>query len=644
MSKHIAVIEFSVIRERLADIALTEKAKERARALTPSLREAEVRQRLLETTGARNILDSFGTPPLSSLQNIKKAIQLSEVGAMLVPEQLAEILLFLTTCGRAKRYLKQAEAIDDTVATYGQSLYQMEELAADIDLCIRNDAVDDQASPELRSIRRKIITSGESIKAKLESMLRSKKEWFSEGFIVMRGGRYALPVKKAYRSQVGGAVVDISSSGNTIFIEPEDARKLTDALAELRIAEDNEIRRILYTLSAQVASYHRELAQNIDCMEILDFVFAKAQLSAVMKAKPPQMSTERKIRIVRGRHPLLDERSCVPLDFEMGGDINGVIITGPNTGGKTVALKTVGLLSMMAQSGLHVPAAEGSLFAMHANVLCDIGDGQSITENLSTFSSHMTNIIGILRETTHESLVLLDELGSGTDPAEGMGLAVAILEELRQKGCLLVATSHYPEIKEYAQYTPGMTNARMAFDRETLEPLYALQMGEAGESCAIYIAERLGFPAHMLETARRTAYSAKRKEPADRIISGATMPRIEYPSQIQKKNDAPAVPRKCDMYKVGDSVRVFPQKEIGIVYRRADEKGIIGVQIRNHKLLVPHKRIKLVAPAEQLYPEGYDLSVVLDSVENRKARHKMEKGHRPDLAVRYEKNEQPEQV
>jgi DNA mismatch repair ATPase MutS len=378
-------------------------------------------------------------------------------------------------------------------------------------------------------------------------------------------------------------------------------------------------------------------------METLDFVFAKAKLSIEMKAIPVPITTQRKIIIKQGRHPLLKQDSCVPLDFEIGESIHGVVITGPNTGGKTVALKTVGLLSLMAQSGLHVPVAEGSVFCMHSNILCDIGDGQSITENLSTFSSHITNIISILENVSDESLVLLDELGSGTDPAEGMGIAIAILEELRQKGCLFIATTHYPEIKDFAMNTDRLINARMEFDRESLQPLYKMQIGEAGESCALYIAQRLGFPDHMLKRAHKEAYSHRDSASGDipamsfseDSITTATTP----VNRIQKEIPRKTVQSRSEMFNIGDSVMIYPQKSIGIVFARADEKGELGVQIKGKKQLINHKRIKLLTPASELYPENYDFSIIFDSVENRKARHKMDKRYCPDLVIKYEEKD-----
>lgn len=498
-------LEFNKVLSLLEDHALSEKAKEKIRVLEPYVSESEVSRHLNETTEARLIIEQYGTPPLSVMKDLDKTLTLLGKGTLLMPEQLGNIAQFLTACRRLKNYLKKAENTSTAVASYGNSLYDLSNIEDEINRTIRGSQVDDKASPQLADIRRKITNSGMQIKAKLDQLLRNNKNWFSEGFVSIRNGHYTLPVKKEYKNSVSGTVIDVSQSGGTYFIEPSAARKLHEEIALLHIEEENEVRRILYMLTALVEEHLNPIKINIEAMETLDFIFAKAKLSISMKAVHIPVTCERKIKIKAGRHPLLKSDTVVPLDFEIGGAIKGVIITGPNTGGKTVALKTIGLLSLMAQSGLHVPAQSGC-FSMNNYVLCDIGDGQSITENLSTFSSHLTNIIQILQLTDEQSLVLLDELGSGTDPAEGMGLAISILEELAGKNCLFVATTHYPEIKDYAKSTPGLINARMAFDRQSLMPLYQLVIGEAGESCALYIARRLGLPERMIQRASLAAY------------------------------------------------------------------------------------------------------------------------------------------
>jgi DNA mismatch repair protein MutS2 len=634
-------LEFDIILKDLAEKALSRQAKDKLLSLAPYLSESQCISKINETTEARKIMESCGTPPLSSMKELDKILNLTEIGSLLTTEQLTDIAGFLSCCRRMKNYLRKAEATDTALAHSGRSFVELDMLYGEIDRSVRNNTIDDSASPALRDIRRKIENITLSVREKLENMLRSKKEYFTDHFITMRKGRQVLSVRKEYKNLISGSVIDISGTGGTCFIEPAAVRKLQEEIDNLRIEEENEVLRILYSLTALVGDSINELKNNMQCMETLDIAFAKAKLSLDMKAAAVPVNTGRKIKIIRGRHPLLKQDACVPLDFEIGGEVRGIVITGPNTGGKTVALKTVGLLSLMAQSGLHIPAAEGSVLCMHNKILCDIGDGQSITENLSTFSSHITNITEILKNATHEGLVLLDELGSGTDPAEGMGIAIAVLEELKQKGCLFVATTHYPEVKDYVKSTPGLINARMTFDSETLMPLYRLEIGEAGESCALYIAKRLGFPEHLLKIAREKAYG-ERSQP-QRSFAAGCVPDGDYnttslPSADTVKKQPPKkIPQRSEKFNVGDSVTVYPQKEIGFVYKRTNEKGEIGIQIKGKKQMINHKRLKLLTPASELYPENYDLSIVFDTVENRKARHKMEKRHRPDLVVRYEK-------
>lgn len=635
-------LEFDKVLNILEEYALTDKAKNRIKKLEPFLSESEATRHLNETTEARQIIENYGSPPLSGMNELEKFLVLIGKGILLMPEQLEIIAQFLTSCRRLKGYLKKAEGSSAVAASYGNSIYDLLHVEDEINRIIRGSQIDDRASPALAEIRRKIANTQAQVKSRLDSLLRNNKNWFSESFVSVRNGHYTLPVKKEYKNRMSGTVIDVSQSGNTYFIEPSATGKLQEELNLLRIDEENEVRRILYVLTALVEEHLPYIHINIEVMESLDFIFAKAKLSIAMKAIPLPVCTERKIEIKAGRHPLLKADTVVPLDFRIGGDYRGVVITGPNTGGKTVALKTIGLLSLMAQSGLHVPA-DGGCFTMNNYVLCDIGDGQSITENLSTFSSHMTNIIQILQTADDQSLVLLDELGSGTDPAEGMGLAIAIIEELVIKNCIFVATTHYPEIKEFAKETPCLVNARMAFDLRSLLPLYRLEIGEAGESCALHIARRLGLPQKMIERARTAAYGyeftrakhvvdtdlqAGEKIPLKAEQNDFTRKRI----QKQKTGKTPGIPKDIQ-FNIGDSVMIYPQKMIGIVYQKANEKGDIGVQIKGKKLMFNHKRLKLYVPANELYPENYDFSIIFDTVENRKKRHDMERKHDPNIII-----------
>ena len=649
IEKSMNALEYNIILKNLSEYAVSENAKQRLLVLRPYLNEGEVKAKIKDTTEARKILDHIGTPPLANMKDIKILLELAEKGAMLVPEQLTQIGLFINACKRMKNFLKRAESLGVAIAGYGGSIDELASLSSEINNTIRNNAVDDNASKELKDLRRKMEQVRSETKSKLENLLRSKKEWFSEGFIATRNGHFVLPVKREYKNQVSGSVLDISSTNSTYFIEPTSISKLKEELTELEIAQSNEERRILYVLSSYVSESAYPIGLNMEALESLDFIFAKAKLSLDMKAVPAVINAERKLTIKNGRHPLINPTECVPLNFTLGDKVKGIVITGPNTGGKTVALKTVGLLQLMAQSGLHVPCESADL-CMNNAVLCDIGDGQSITENLSTFSSHITNIIHILNYTTRDSLVLLDELGSGTDPAEGMGLAISILDELMQKGCLFVATTHYPEVKEYANKTEGLVNAKMAFDRESLKPLYRLEIGAAGESCALYIAKRLGLPKRMLERAYQEAYCTD-NTPTDRIIDigfidntadfpvenrQVEAPAVIIPSRIERTILPKPISTHSQRFNVGDSVVVYPQKKIGIVFKKTDEKGEVGVQIQREKEYINHKRLQLKVAATEMYPEDYDFSIIFDTVANRKARTKMNKGYQSDLVISYE--------
>ena len=620
---HYTTLEFDIILTQLAGCAVSENVKQRCHSLLPAKNLPDAERRLSETTQAKQILTQTGTPPLASMTELGKIIALLGADAMLVPEQLNHVLAFITACRRMVTYMQKAQYIDVDVAFYGASFVELSHVEEEIVRCIRGTSVDDRASHRLYELRRGIENKGEQIKARLEQMLRKNKDIFSEGFLAVRAGRFTLPVKREFKGKIDGVLVELSNTGGTCFIEPASVRRIQDEMNEMRIEEDNEVRRILFTLTAIVYDNLSAVRLNIEAMETLDFLFAKAKLSVDMDASPVKLINGKEMRVLSARHPLLKKETAVHLDFALGKDWSGIVITGPNTGGKTVALKTMGLLSLMAQSGLHVPADERSVLCMFDAVLCDVGDGQSISENLSTFSSHMTNIIGILNTAGENSLVLLDELGSGTDPAEGMGIAMAILEALLAKNCLFTVTTHYPEIKDFAAHTAGLINARMAFDKESLMPLYKLEIGEAGESCALYIAERLGMPVYLLERAREITYSGVTKtvrttgeniQPVNALI-------------IKEKIIEPVPIPRSQRFNIGDSVTVYPKKEIGIVYARADNKGEVGVQVKGIKRLVNHKRLKLKAAASELYPDDYDMSIVFDTVANRKARKVMEKRH-----------------
>jgi dsDNA-specific endonuclease/ATPase MutS2 len=637
------ILEFNVIIDQLKNYCFTEQAKENFSKLTPYLSETEVRAALRETTEARIILDNIGNPPLVSMKDVDKHLITAKQGGMLIPEQLDYLGTVLTAIRRMKDFLNRSKILEISLPYYDENLNSLDELRDEIQRSIRNNQVDDYATNELRDLRRSISNLEEKIKNKAEGMLKTNTECYSDSFISNRNGHICLPVKKEYRHKIPGSVIDKSSTGATLFIEPEAISIMSSELVMLRLDEENEVRKILYTLTGLIADNSEIFSENMRVIAKLDFIFAKGKLSVDFDAIAPAINTSRYLKIVNGRHPLMDKNICVPLNISMGvdSDIRGIVITGPNTGGKTVAIKTVGLLSIMAQSGLHIPCEDADI-CMNSQVLCDIGDGQNITENLSTFSAHITNILDILKRVNRESLVILDELGSGTDPTEGMGIAIAILDELTNNGCLFLATTHYPEVKQYAEEKSGIINARMAFDRETLKPLYRLELGKAGESCALYIAKRLGMPYGIIERACKEAYGENAMSELGLIYSGEVIAernsyRKEYFGPRIKTaitNTSSKVSKRAKSFNVGDSVLVYPEKKVGIVCRTSNDNGEIMVQMKKMKMLINHKRLKLLVPASELYPENYDFSIVFDTVANRKARHKMEKGHQPDLEIK----------
>ena len=636
-NKSLETIGYYNILEKLRECTSTEKAGERILEMQPILSETDLRKQLRDTTQARAMLELSGTPPIPAMEHVEEYLQKAVKGNMLMPEQLEEIGMFLSAVRRLKSYLQRGEEGRISLAFYNRNLIFPEELQEEIERCIRSGRVDDHASAYLKDIRKQIQFLEEKVSERAERALKTNRQYLNDSFVVKRNGRFCIPVKKECRSLVPRSVVEQSSTGATLFIEPETVANLREDLEIYRIEEDAEERKILYTITNMTAEREAELMEDIRVIEKLDFIFAKGKLSLEMDGTEPKINLEQYMELKGARHPMLDKASCVPLDFQIGKGIRGVIITGPNTGGKTVAIKTVALMSAMACSGLHVPCNEADI-CMQNQILCDIGDGQNISDNLSTFSAHIKNVLNILKRVRPESLVIMDELGSGTDPQEGMGIAISILEELRKSGALFLVTTHYPEVKEYADGYEEVQNARMEFDRDSLRPLYRLRVGEAGESCALYIAKRLGFPDGMLAAAAREAYGDKSSafiqsmeiQEHGRKLEKIHVPRIKRAVEIK---DSMETVRK---FSRGDSVSILPDGKIGIVVKPADKNGSVLVQFRNEKQLISHKRLRLKVAAAELYPEDYDFSIIFDTVEIRKARHQMAKHHMEGLEIEVE--------
>ncbi len=615
-------LEINIIKEHLCQYAFTSKAKAKLMELEPYMVESELRSSLHDTTEARELIEKAGNPPLSSMEDIDEYVNIATKGGCLSAEQLEKVSIALTGIKRLKDYLKRCQQFEIGLVFFEENLDSLDKVREKLNISIRSGKVEGHASRLLENLRADIERAESKMREKADSVMRSNKDCMSDNFSTMRGGHVCIPVKKDCKFKIAGSVIDKSSTGNTLFIEPVAAAKYYEELNSLRIDEENEVQRILYELSGLVADSADIMNMNQTTVERLDFIFAKGKLSIEYDGAEPAINTERYIELVNGRHPLMDKKINVPLNIALGKKYNGIIITGPNTGGKTVAIKTVAINAYLAQCGLHV-ACESANICMNNGVYCDIGDGQNIAENLSTFSSHIVNVLDILKRADNNSLVVMDELGSGTDPAEGMGIAVAVLEELKKSGALYLVTTHYPEIKTYANNTEGVINARMTFDKESLKPLYQLVVGEAGESCAFYIAQRLGMPLDML---RRASFAAYNKDLPKELSNNDNIELThEKGHRIVKKKSNTNNQTAARQYNRGDSVMVLPDRKIGIVCKTANEKGVLQVQLQNKKIWINHKRIKLNVPAEELYPEDYDFSIVFDSVENRKARHSMDR-------------------
>ena len=499
--KSLTTLEYDKIIDRLVSFAASDKAKERLKKLVPMTDIHDINAALSETSDALSRVYAKGAVSFGGVHDVGASVKRLEIGSSLNTVELLHISSLLTAAARVKNYY---EDTTDSLTGYFHALEPLTPLNTEIKRCILSeDEISDDASANLRSIRRQKVLAAERIHTELNKMLNSSsvRNCLQDFVITSRSGRYCLPVKAEYKSQVPGMVHDQSATGSTLFIEPAAVVKLNNDIRELELKEQAEIEAILTELSAKASEFTDELLTDFQVLTTLDFIFAKAQMSKQYKCSCPVMNTNNYINIKKGRHPLIDPHKVVPIDIYLGKNFNLLIITGPNTGGKTVSLKTVGLLTLMAQSGLHIPALDHSELAVFDNVFADIGDEQSIEQSLSTFSSHMTNTVSILKEADAHSLILFDEIGAGTDPTEGAALAISILNDLHKRGITTMATTHYSEIKVYALTTDGVENACCEFDVESLRPTYRLLIGIPGKSNAFAISKKLGLPDYIIKDA-----------------------------------------------------------------------------------------------------------------------------------------------
>ena len=513
-------LELPAVLEMLAGEAVSEPAKAEALALVPSVHRAEVERLLAETSDAKDMMVYKGSPSLSGLRDVRGSLARADMGGVLNTRELLEIAGVLQSARAVRSYGMSAEK--ETCIDHLFKMLQTNRFLEDkiVNSIPGEDEIADSASSELSDIRRKMRAAAARVRDSLQKIISapSMAKFLQDPIITTRSDRYVVPVKAECKGSVPGLVHDVSASGATLFVEPMAAVKANNEIRELKAKEKAEIERILAELSAECAAHREDIDADFSALVRLDGIFARAKLSFKLNAGAPELA-ERGVRLRRARHPLLDKDKAVPIDVELGEDYDTLVITGPNTGGKTVTLKTIGLLCLMAQCGLHIPAAEGSCVPIFDKILADIGDEQSIEQSLSTFSAHMVNIVNVLKECGDGSLLLFDELGAGTDPVEGAALAVSILEDARARGCVIAATTHYAELKVYATNTPGVMNASCEFDVDTLRPTYRLLLGIPGKSNAFAISRRLGLPEEIIEDAKGRVgmTSAKLEETIEKL-------------------------------------------------------------------------------------------------------------------------------
>ncbi len=536
--KALKTLEYNKIIDKLTEFAGSALAKEMCRNLQPSTDLYEIQALQKETSDALSRIYQKGAVSFRGVRDIRGSIKRLEIGAIIGINELLSICSLLDVCSKVKAYSRNDRDPDfeDSLEAMFQALQPLTPVSSEIRRCIASEEeLNDDASPALFKIRRSMRQINDKVHAQLQMMVNgSARTYLQDAVVTMRNGRYCIPVKAEHRGQIPGMIHDQSSTGSTLFVEPMAVIKLNNDLRELELKEEKEIEMILATLSARCGEETEALRDDLDLLTKLDFIFARAQLSRSMNGTQPDFNEEGRILIKKGRHPLLDKKKVVPIDIQLGKDFELLIITGPNTGGKTVSLKTVGLFTLMGQAGLHIPAFDHSELSVFYEVFADIGDEQSIEQSLSTFSAHMTNTVSILKEADDRSLVLFDELGAGTDPTEGAALAIAILSNLHRRGSRVMATTHYSELKVFALSTPGVENGCCEFDVETLRPTYRLLIGVPGKSNAFAISQKLGLSQDIIEEAK--THLTKQDEDFEDLLADLEQKRVTIEQERDQIN------------------------------------------------------------------------------------------------------------
>lgn len=621
--RSLKVLEFHKVKEHLLEHASSSLGKEKIQALYPSTDFQEVKRWQDETDEAAAVLRVKGYVPLEGIFDIRTHVKRASIGGMLSPQELVQIGSTIHVSNTLKRFIEELSDSEINVPIleeYGNSLFVLVELERAIRRAIdENGTVLDSASETLRSLRSQLRMKEGRVRERLEGMIRSSsaQKMLSDAIITIRNDRFVIPVKQEYRSHYGGIVHDQSSSGQTLFIEPQVIVELNNEIQAIRLKEQQEIERILMDLSNQVGEKKQELESNVEILAQIDFMFAKARYGKTIKGSKPKINQEGKIALYKARHPLIPLEKVVANDIFLGEDYTMMVITGPNTGGKTVTLKTVGLCTLMAQSGLQIPALDDSELAVFSSVFADIGDEQSIEQSLSTFSSHMTNIVHILENADAHSLILFDELGAGTDPQEGAALAISILDEVYERGARVIATTHYPELKAYGYNREGVINASVEFDIETLSPTYKLFIGVPGRSNAFEISKRLGLNETIIETAKSHVNAESNQ--VEKMIVGLEESRKETDKELQEAHELLKEAEKLhkdlrkevmEWYSRKDSLYEKARKEAEQIVDKAkmEAEEVIsqlrklqlekGTEIKEHELIEAKRKLEEAVPKE----------------------------------------------
>lgn len=611
-------LHYDKLKEIVKSYCMSGLGKKLIDKLYPSSNIKNVNRMLDETSEGRRLLDAGYHIPLEGIFDICPLLDKIDKGGVLEPSELTSICDFLRGCRKIKSFIKDKEGYAETLSSYGENITELKYIEEEIENAIRGSIVDSNATKDLKKIRRQISICEEKIKEKLEKFIKntSNREYLQEFFVSQRNGRYTVPIKAAYKNHVQGSIVEVSSKGSTVFIEPNIISKYTVELLTLTADESVEEYKILSTISEMIYDRIQSLKVNIDVISEYDMILAKAKYSREINGIKPRLNDCGYINIIQGRYNLIE--NCIPLDFQIGDSYRSLIITGPNAGGKTVVLKTVGLMTLAVMSGFHVSCREGSEMSVFDKVFVDIGDNQSVENSLSTFSSHVKNLAEILKDSRKNTLLLFDEIGSGTEPNEGAALAIAILEEFYHKGCITVASTHYGEIKNFSENHPHFENAAMEFKKDTLEPLYRLHIGKSGDSNALYISEKMGIPESILKKSRM--YMGNKNYNYEKLKD----------SKIKRNSEEKSFNAEVSFEK-GDKVTILDINKSGIVYKEINQFNNVIVFVDGDFKEINYKRLKIEFKSIELYPEGYDLNQLFVSYKERKLEHDIERGSKKAL-------------